>query len=105
MSNAFSDLPHDIRFAFITALGEIVGPNHVEFHYGGDYIAIAASRTGQDAIRQLGRRFGFDHAVQHDHYFPLGSDIPADHMRHNCGKYDGYGFRLWMHFCPKRDAR
>lgn len=96
---AFCDLPHPIRFAFLDCLSDISGRNGAVFHYTGQGITIAVPRDRFSDCEQLARRFGLAH--KNLYYFPLGSDNPPEHMRHDSPSYPGSrGFWLYAHYAP-----
>ena len=88
----FSELPHEERMAYRQAIedagGFVVG-------YSGPYVQVAIPRDDQACFPGPVNRFygqmkaaGLEYRDGSGHWFPLGSDHPPDHLRHD-GRYPG----------------
>lgn len=87
---SFADLPNDermrLRAIIEQAGGEIAG------YYNG-YVQIAIPKPSAPFYAAIEPYF--EMVTNSLHYFPLGSDKPADHLRHD-GRYPGSrGFWLF----------
>ncbi len=61
--------------------------------YFGDCIAVAVPRGGTQAVEQWAKKHGLK--LRNMYYFPLGTDKPAMHMRHDSSMYGGT-FCNWL---------
>lgn len=97
----FAGLPTPLRFAFLDALTELCfGAADWNYTDGGISVAVPNGRFGE--LQQLAKRFSLIAEPRGLYYFPLGSDQPPDHLRHECPRYPGSrGFWLKQLFRVK----
>ena len=88
---AFCDLPHETRLALRIAIdaagGYVAG-------YCGPYVQVAIPRPSGpffEAMEAAGLELD-EHSL---HFFPLGSDSPSEHLRHQ------RGYWLYANFSPR----
>lgn len=93
---AFADLPHDRRMALreaIEAAGGYVAT------YVGPYVQVAVPDPPEPFYAAM-EQAGLELARCSAHYFPLGTDNPPAHLRHD-GRFPGSkGFWLYANFAP-----
>ena len=95
----FADLPHDARLAFLYAL-DAIGAESAGYH--GRYVSVRVPRVEGStwAGIQATDRVAAAHGLVRDDdgtYFPLGSDNPAEHLRHGIPwKYPNQAPGFWF---------
>jgi hypothetical protein len=76
MNRSFYDLPHDTRFAIYGELDRLQCKS-----LGGGLFSVAVAKGKFGELVQTMEAFGLEHADLY--YFPLGTDNPPDHLRHD----------------------
>jgi hypothetical protein len=88
---AFCDLPDAIRFRLRDAIEEAGG--YVAGYYG-PYVQVAIPRPSGPFFRAM-EEAGLELDEHSLHFFPLGTDQPPDHLRHQ------RGYWLYGNFSPR----
>lgn len=95
-----ADMPFEVRWAMrqaIEATGAVVRG------YAGDCMAVALPNPASPAIEVI-ERAGY--AVRDLYHFPLGSDAPAERLRHAVPQYgDARGFWLCAAIATESEAK
>jgi hypothetical protein len=92
----FCDSPDRIRMALRDAIDSAGG--YVAGYYG-PYVQVAIPRPSGPfflAMDEAGLELD-EHSL---HFFPLGTDAPPDHLRHDCRYPGSKGFWLFGNFSP-----
>ena len=98
---SFADLPHVRRLQLRSVIHDAGGC--VE-GYDGPYVLVAIPRPSSPFFSAM-EAAGLALDEPSLHLFPLGSDAPAEHLRHPCSKYGpGLSFWLFGRFSPKDDG-
>jgi hypothetical protein len=97
---AFADLPHDRRMALRAAIEAAGG--HIAT-YIGPYVQVAVPDP-PGPFYEAAEAAGLELVRRSAHYFPLGSDSPPAHLRHD-GRFPGSkGFWLYANFLPRPEG-
>lgn len=92
---AFCDLPDDERFRLRCAITNNGG--YVEGYYDND-VQVAMPKDWKQFLDAM-RAVGLHRTPGSGYYFPLGSDNPADNLRHDGSHPGSNGFWFYTRLC------
>jgi hypothetical protein len=94
----FHELPHERRMAYRIAIDKAGGEVAA---YQGVGVLVAIPRD-EDRFHAAMEAAGLEYVSGSGFLFPLGSDAPAEHLRHD-GRYpSSRGFWLYGLFAPRQ---
>ena len=93
----FCDLPDAVRLSLRDAIDRAGG--HVAGYYG-PYVQVAIPRPSGPFFLAT-EEAGLELDERSLHFFPLGTDAPPDHLRHDGGYRGSKGFWLYGNFSPE----
>ena len=94
MKTSFYDLPHETRFQVYGALKALDCDTGQSGYSGQLCVAVARGKFG-DVVQAL-EKLGFDLVTSY--YFPLGTDKPPMHLRHDSERYGSQNCN-WFYAC------
>jgi hypothetical protein len=98
MNRSFFDLPQERRFAVYKAIENAQCAHHAGGSFG---LSVAVGKGQFSALVEAMQQFGFQHADLYT--FPLGTDKPPAHLRHDNRGFPDSCWLIATFTIPKAD--